>query len=98
MKYIEFSKKYYYFFRILILDHFISLFLNFFKKNGVFVYMEDRCLAEKDLNKLQTLFSSSSEDCMSNFSNSLLISKFVKEDKTLIQRVFTNKIYGIVSK
>ena len=60
--------------------------------------MEDRCLAEKDLNKLQALFSSSSEDCMSNFSNSLLGSKFVKEDKPLIQRVFKNKIYGIVSK
>ena len=69
---------------------------NVYKKGGLFLYLEDRLQKEQNIS-FKNLFKTHSS-VQKKFTDSLMESQFLKEDKILSQRVFKSKVYGISTK
>lgn len=87
-------------------DQAINEIYRVLKKDGLFVYLENRHDTKDNIlnTGLKTIINNnmltSSNNNQQNqcFSNTLSKSLFAKEDKILTQRVFNSKVYGIATK
>jgi len=77
-------------------DQSISEILRVLKQGGLFLYLEDRLKKEQNIS-FKNLFKTHSS-VQKKFTDSLMESQFLKEDKILSQRVFKSMVYGISTK
>lgn len=80
-------------------DQTINEIYRILKKDGLFVYMENRIdPSENIISKTFKLLFGDKQELVNCFNSNLMKSQFGKEDKILVQRLFADKTYGIATK